>query len=439
MTNNLLVRAIAVALLAFLTVSGCASQKEGGSEERSAGPRAASSSPLYMEMDLAASEETVQSVQLYQNGSEARLPVIELGSSDELTLEFDILAERGRPLSVYFYHADRNWRRDLSPGEYLGSFQRDDLREYRVSNGTQVRYVHYTYRFPTSDIEFLVSGNYVVRVTEQGNEDEVLLERAFFVTEQSTALEFGTDRVLVGNYGYPAIQPIARFRPPSGLGGTAFDYNVCFVRNGRFELARCADGPSLAESPMMQFYLEPEVAFEPEEAPFFLDVSDLRTSNQIVTADFSTSPYRIELEPDYARFGGSGVGPMLNGQSRISSVVRLGNADTEAEYVQARFSYVPPDENPVGNEVLVTGSFNGWRHDRANTLQWDAETGRYEGEILVKQGQYEYRYVGRDRRLALAIRSNMPRQENQYTTLVYFDDASLNTDRLLAVRQAITQ
>lgn len=439
MTNTLLPHPTGAVLAVFFLLSGCASQKEGGTRERSAGPRAPASSPLYVELNLAASDESIQSIQLYQGASEARLPVIDLHSDDEIMLEFDVVTDRGRPLSVYFYHADRTWRRDLSPGEYLASFQSDDLLEYELSRGTQVPYVHYTYRFPNSDIDFLISGNYIVRVTERGNENDVLLERAFFVTEQSTALEFGTDRVLVGDYGYPSIQPIARFRPPSGFDGNVFNYNVCFVRNGRFELARCSDRPSLADSPLLQFYLEPEVSFEPEEPPYFLDVSDLRSSSQIATSDFTTSPYRIELEPDYARFGGSGVGPMLNGQSRISSVVRLGHADTEAEYVLSRFAYVPPEEQRVGNEVLVTGSFNGWRYDRANTLRWVSERGRYEGDILLKQGQYEYRYVGRDRRLAQAQSSNMPRPENQYTTLVYYNDPSLNTDRLLAVRQAISE
>ncbi|MEX0600430.1 MAG: type IX secretion system plug protein domain-containing protein [Rhodothermales bacterium] len=439
MTYSLPACGVAAMLLVLLTTSGCVSQKEGGSRERSAGPRAAASSPLYVEMDLAAAEGSVKSIQLYRGSDETRLPVAELGSSNRLTLEFDLMTERGRPLSVYFYHADRTWRRDLSPGEYLASFQSDDVLDYEISRGTDVPYVHYAYDFPNSDIQFLLSGNYVLRVAEQGNEEEVLFERPFFVTEQSTALEFGTDRVLVGDYGYPSIQPIARFRPPSDGAGNAFDYTVCFVRNGRFELARCSDQPSLANSPFLQFYLEPEVAFEPEEPPYFLDLTDLRSSDRIVSADFSARPYRIELEPDYAQFSGRAGAPMLRGQSRISSVVRLGNADTEAEYVRARVAYVPPDEQEMGDQVLLTGSFNGWRYDREHTLRWAAERGRYEGEILLKQGEYEYRYVGRDRRLSQAVRSNMPQIRNQYTTLVYYRDTSRSTDRLVAVRQALSE
>lgn len=427
-------------LTVVVMLAGCAGSDQAGENERSAGPRASALTPSYVEMDLAAAENSVRSIQIYreggQQGGEHQLPIIALKSSQQLMLEFDIMVEDGRPLSVYFYHADRIWRRDLSASQFLESYQHDNVLDYQMSAGTQVPYVHYSYRFPNDNIEFLISGNYIVRVTEQGDEENVLFERAFFVTEQATALDFVTDRVLVGDYGYPFIQPIAEFRPAPGTEGDVFDYNVCFARNGRFDLARCSDRPSLMNAPSMQFFLEPETSFEPEAAPYFLDLSNLRSSNQIVSADFSTSPYQIELEPDHAAFGGSGFARPLSGQSIISSVVPVGEPDVRGEYVLVRFAFVPPDEQRLGGEVLVTGSFNGWRYDAVNRLEWVAERARYEGEILLKQGQYEYRYVSRDRR---ALQRSMPQSESQLLAFVYYDDPSLQTDRLLAVKQTLVQ
>lgn len=422
--------------LAIALATGCASSNETGEDERSAGPRASSGAPSYVEMDLAAAENTVRSVQLYREGAEHYLPIVDLKSTDRLTLEFDIMADQGRPLSVYFYHADRIWRRDLTASQFLESYQHDNVLDYEISTGTQVPYVHYSYQFPNEDIEFLISGNYIVRVTEQGDEEEVLFERAFFLTEQSTSLQFVTDRVLVGDYGYPFIQPIAEFRPAPGTEGDVFDYNVCFARNGRFDLARCSDRPSLMNAPSMQFFLEPETSFEPEASPYYLDLSNLRASNQIVSADFSTSPYHVELEPDYAAFGGSGLAVPLNGQSIISSVVSVGEGDVRSEYVLTRFAFVPPEERRLAGEVLVTGSFNGWRYDSSNQLEWVPERNRYEGELLLKQGQYEYRYVSRDRR---AVQRTMPQSESQLLAFVYYDDPSLQTDRLVAVKQTVVQ
>lgn len=425
-----------LAALTVLVLVGCSGPNEAGDEERSAGPRATPTSPNYVEMDLAAAENSVRTVQLYQAGSEHNLPVIRLQTNQTLALEFDIMAEQGRPLSVYFYHADRVWRRDLTASQFLESYQHDNLLDYEMSTGTQVPYVHYSYRFPNENIRFRISGNYIVRVTEQGSEEDVLFERAFFITEQATALDFVTDRVLVGSYGYPSIQPFAEFRPAPGTEGDVFDYNVCFARNGRFDLARCSDRPSLMNAPMMQFYLEPETSFEPEAAPYFLDLSNLRSSSQIVSSDFATSPFRVELEPDYAAFGGSALAEPLNGQSRVSSVAAVGDADVRGEYVLTRFVFVPPDESRLSGEVLVTGSFNGWRYDAENSLSWVPEQSRYEGDVLLKQGQYEYRYVSRDRR---ALQRSLPQSSEQLMAFVYYDDPSLQTDRLMAVKQTFAQ
>ena len=427
----------AICLFAFMVLfSGCAAPKE---TEDGAGPRQTVRSPMYVEMNLASPATSVRSIQVYRSGAEEALPVVELDQGQTLTLEFDLMEEQGRALSVYFYHADRIWRRDLSAAEFLGSFQNDNLLDYRISTGTQVPYVHYDYIFPNNNIRFLISGNYILRVTEQGREDDVLFERPFFVTEQSAALEFMTDRVMIGNYGFPSTQPIALLRPPIGDEGNVFDYNVCFVRNGRVDLARCSERPSLLNAPLIEFYLEPEVSFEPEGAAYFVDISNLRSSHSISASDFTQSPYRIFLEPDFARFGGSGIAPLLNGQSVISSAVRFGEADVTSEYVLARFAYVPPDEQQLDGEVILIGSFNGWQNDAANRLSWVPAEGRYEGDLLLKQGQYEYRYLIRDRRATRALRGNMPRADNLYAAFVYYSDVRVNTDRLIAVRQTLAE
>jgi len=271
------------------------------------------------------------------------------------------MSDRSRPLSVYFYHADRLWRRKLTPGEYLDSFYRDDLLDYTPSLVTEIPYYHYSYVFPNEAIAFRLSGNFIIRVTEQGDEEDVLFERPFFLTEQSTGTEFYIDQVIVGGLGYPSTQPIIQFRLPSGNPGNPFDYNVCFVKNGRFDLARCSQRPSLANQPIMEFYLEPELSFEPEEADYYIDIGRLDIGGRILRTNLTSRPYHVYLEPDYARFAGDSFSPLLNGQPVVSAAVSsLQEGDIYAEYVLTHFSYVPPDEQPLAGEVILTGSFNNW-------------------------------------------------------------------------------
>jgi hypothetical protein len=158
---------VCLTIACLAAAAGCAGPKEAEDGSSAASARR---SPQYVEMALAAAAPSVRSIQLYQTGREDELPIIPLQGQRTLTLEFDLMEEQGRTLSVYFYHADRVWRRDLSAGEYLGSFQNDNLLDYAISSGTQVPYVHYSYVFPNGNIQFLLSGNYIARVTEQGRD-----------------------------------------------------------------------------------------------------------------------------------------------------------------------------------------------------------------------------------------------------------------------------
>ncbi|MFQ5572269.1 MAG: type IX secretion system plug protein domain-containing protein [Rhodothermales bacterium] len=395
--------------------------------------------PPRTNLHLRAPLDAVKTIQLYAE-EEDQLPVLPLDSGRTLTLEFDLMEGAGRPLSVYFYHATRQWERDLIPSEYLTSFHRDDLFDYTISYSTQVPYTHYTYSFPNGSIDFRLSGNYILRVTEQGQEEEVLFERPFFVTEDVTTPQLGIDNVIVGGHGYPSDQPILTFTPPQALAGNVFDYNACFVRNGQLENTRCTDRPSLTQQPNLLFFLQPERSFEPQEGDYFLDIGHLRVGGDIERTDFSASPYFILLEPDYAQFPSTGLDPLLNGQLVVSDAVReVGDPDTQSEYVHVGFSYVPPDEERLMGGLLITGSFNGWAFDLANELDWVAERGRYEGELLLKQGQYEYRYTSPEPDVRRRLRANLPRPDNFYAAFVYYYDISQRTDRLLAYQHLHTR
>lgn len=413
---------------------GCVGLQEAPSENgASADSVQAASGPQGLEL---ASSEHARTVQLYRGTDERQLPVLSLrDGADRLTLEFDLMEATGRPLTIRFYHADRTWRRDLSPSEYMDSFQDDHLIEYTPSRSTTVPYTHYTYRFPNDDIRFRVSGNYILRVTEQGAPGEVLFERAFFVTEAAGALALQVEGVPVSGQRRPSERPVALFSPPSGLQGDPFQYETCFVRNGRFDTARCTDRPRLASQPDLEFDLRYDEAFAPTTADYFLDLSALQSGGQIERADRSSTPYRVQLEADYAQFtGGSGASP-LDGQIVVDGAVRaVGEPDVEAEYVATRFSFVPPAEQPFGRDVTLHGTFG-----KATRMEWVSERGRYEGEVLLKQGLYEYYYRSEDPELQQVLRRTLPAMRDRYTAFVYYSDQSLNTDRLLAVRTISAQ
>lgn len=388
---------------------------------------------------LAPTHEDVRTIQVYRTGDETALPLLRFGSNETITVAFDVLSSDSSPLTAYFYHADRTWRRDLAPAEFMTSFYREDLFDYSMSRVSDIAYTHYTYRFPSNGISFRLSGNYILRITKQGMEEDILFERPFFVAEQAMPLDIQLDNVLIAGRGYSSIQPLVRFTPPGG-NTNAFDYSVCFVRNDRFQAARCSERPGLAVLPDIAFYLEPEESFELAPAAYFLDLSEFRMGGRIEYTDLSVQPPIVALEPDYVRFPGTDLAPFLNGQTLVESVVRnVNDPGVSAEYAKVYFRFVPTDEIKASGRVVVTGSFNNWAYDDENALVWDEERRWYEGFVLLKQGQYEYRYLVDDPRLRRAMTGAPPQFRNLYTTFVYFNDVLLTTDRLLAATAILTQ
>lgn len=418
---------LCVALLGLL--GGCKSAEQTDEVSSSSASPRSTVGPT-----LARSAKTVRTIQLYKGSDERNLPVLSLESGTSLTLEFDLMTRQGRPLSIYFQHADRTWKRDLTDSQILESFQDDRLVEYQISQGTTVPYVHYVYRFPNDDIRFRVSGNYVLRVTERGRRDSVLFERAFFITEKAGKLNTGAESLLVPGQQRPSIQPNAKYTPPSEIRGDPFSYSVCFVRNGRLPATRCQDQPQLVSQPKLEFELPRDRAFAPTTAARDLDLSTLRSTNQIARIDRTTAPIEALLSPDYARFAENRLGPEVESQIVVRDALSdLINPALSAEYVQTTFAFVPGNETPYGSELVVSGSFNGLDPDRGTTMKWIEERGRYEGTVLLKQGRYQYFYSTSDPTFAKQMRRSQRRITGSYAAFVYYRDAQRGTDRLLQV------
>lgn len=384
--------------------------------------------------NLVPQSDEVRTVQLYRGSNERSFPVMSLEGGEPLTLEFDLMEQQGRPLSIYFYHADRTWERDLSPSQVLESYHDDKLVEYRGSQGTAVPYVHYTYRLPNDDIRFRISGNYVLRVTERGRRDSVLFERPFFVTDEVGRLQMGAESIMVPGQRQQSVRPVARFSPPTSLRGDPFGYTVCFVQNGRLPDTRCQDRPLLFQQPKLEFELDRSRAFAPVSADYTVDLGNLRAARKVARTDRSVTPFRVMLEPDYAQFSGQDVDAELNGQIVVEEAVRgRANPDLSAEYVRTTFAFVPPRERPLQGSVVVAGSFSNMSVEQGTRMTWQSARGQYEGEVLLKQGRYQYFYQSTDPLLEREIRQSQSRLRNTYLTFVYYEDPSRGTDRLLRV------
>jgi hypothetical protein len=89
-------------------------------------------------------------------------------------------------------------------------------------------------------------------------------------------------------------------------------------------------------------------------------------------------------------------------------------------------------------KIYLFGGFTNWQILPEFEMKWNAETLRYENELWLKQGYYNYYYAYvRDNANGLIditdLEGSYSQTENDYYIFVYFKQQSENFDRLLAV------
>ena len=411
-------------------MSACALPEEGFESD----PTSTQTEAVVRPGQWVVADTSIGTVQLHSVSDEASLPIVLLGGSDALRLEFDVKGrDAGQALDVSFVHTDRQGQERLVPSEYMTGFETDQILDYRRSGSSvAIPYVHYTYDFPNASIGFRVSGNYRIRVSDRGR---LLIDAPFYVSEQLAEVElaFGST-VQGGSVGF-AVQPAARLRPDPRI--SEFDgsrYTVCFARNGRTDRMRCAPEPSLIDLALYQFYLPRQDAFPEQGALFEVDLGFLGTNSEIVDIDPAARPPTAILDLDYADFGGDVREPVVAAIPLVTSVFRdVGRAQVDAEYVDVTFRYVPPESRQSSRRVFVSGSFNGWNPRPNDELTWVEADRRYQGTISIKQGRYVYAYSG------ATARTPGLGAPSVFTAYVYLADPRSFTDRLVAVRSGVAR
>jgi hypothetical protein len=128
------------------------------------------------------SSDKIKTILLYKDGFELSLPLIELNSQEKLVLSFDDLAYGNTNYKYTFVHCDADWTpSDLQPYEFIKGFTEDYINDYEYSFNTIQKYTHYKLQFPTENMLLTKSGNYIIKVYQDGYADNPLFTRRFMI------------------------------------------------------------------------------------------------------------------------------------------------------------------------------------------------------------------------------------------------------------------
>ena len=383
--------------------------------------------------------ETVKTVLLFKKGFEMSVPALELGSGESLELHFDDLSPNPENLWWTIIHCDPHWKpSDLSQGQYIeGSFS-DFIPPPVQSYNTRQPYLHYAVEVPSFMTKPRISGNYILKVFRQGNEEDVVLTRRFYVFENKVQVDAkvmasrDVDRRNTSQQVDLVIRhPQLQVPDPFG------DLTVTVLQNMRWDDARTGARPRFVRGSELVYDFPSETLFDGGNEWRPLNAKSWRfNAPGIGRIVLDKELIEVYMVPDLKRNIRVYLDqPDLNGRYLVKTDDGY-DYMLEADYMNVIWQ-LPMDAALYG-DVFVYGAFTDFQCKNEFRMKWDAENKRYVLGALVKQGFMDYQYA------FMAPNSELPdlttiegthfATENDYCVLVYFNDWNVRAQRLVSMR-----
>lgn len=378
--------------------------------------------------------DDIKSIQLFR-GAPGSAPIIELNSSQRLTLHFDDLSIDSDMFRVEITHHQSDWTDSrLLPNFFLRGFQSDYFGEGTKGRPQNPSYLSYSYTFPNERMGVTRSGNYMMHVYRQYS-NQVLFSIPFFVVETTGTSEIMIEELFNQDERYLRHhQPFARYQYDDTSIIPQVDLSVYFVQNQFWAQARKADQQDFSEQFNARLYLSRNRAFIGAYEFFDLGLSNIdQYSTQIVDFEDRFTIPRVSLNRDVVNLR---VAP----QQRRSRLTTSPSRNYEARYALVRFNLEMDEETRPYGDVYLIGGFNQWGVQPSSKMTWNPQTGMYTGEVIVKEGQYAYKYVVLEGNSIndTVLDASFASTRQEYHALVYLRDQAFQVDRLVSVTTIIS-
>ena len=376
----------------------------------------------------------IKSVKFFGADSTENFPVIAIGQ--KITLTFDDL--NGNEADYYFKvkHFNHDWNSSkLFQNEYLEGFDNLRIDNYNTSFNTLQTYTHYRLVLPNENIQFKVSGNYLLEIYD--SLDELVFSRRFCIYEEKSTIRSGVyrpqnmDRFNTHQSLHFSVTPSqGTFRNPDQ---TVF---VHLLQNRQWDSDLLVLKPQYFSGSTLEYRYEIPTQFEGGNEYYFFDTKDLRITGPNISFTNLDKLYETYLNVNIPRlYQNYTYAPDINGGYEIRNIMRPGDPNIEADYSYVHFSLASDYDS--NNEVYVYGSFNNYSFSNTNRMYYNPSLEIYEGVLLLKQGFYNYKYVvkNKDRVNKNFFSGSNALAENDYLILVYYRSIGQQYDELIGVGQ----
>ncbi len=383
----------------------------------------------------------VRTIQILVQGKPFSNPIYTLGSNqDLLELHFDDLKGGFEAYNYTVIHCNADWTpSNLFQNQYLEGYFEDQVVTNTPSINTLQKYTHYQLQIPNANMQFKVSGNYILYVYSNFDKQKPILTRRFFVLQSS----------------FTVVPYLKRASKPSEIYTSHeidFDINTNGIRvfnpfeevkvvirqNGRWDKEVAGLLPLFIRDNMLSYDYADRNVFKAGNEFRKVDLRSLRfRGDGVAGMEVTDKGNFVEMRIDESRSSRRYLFfEDLNGRYLIQNMEGRDGA-TDGDYITVKFR-LASDGGPLnGGKIYVLGSFGDWKSNTDTEMYYNYDTGFYEKEFYLKQGFYDYIY-GFKRDDARLVDDNWfegsyEESESDYEIFVYHNPpTSTKYDRLVA-------
>ena len=381
----------------------------------------------------------VRSLQVTNPNDFMAPPVIRMGSSDRLNINFDIIGEEHQYLRFRLLHCNADWQPSrLLESEYLDAFNDFTIEDFAYSSGTYVHFVNYNISLPDPEIPILRSGNYLLQVYPEDQRDDIILQARFSVSEEIAPVTAGvttrTDKGVNSEYqqiffniGAATLRGINPYQ----------DIIVTITQNNNPASTRTVTHPIRVDGDRIIFEHTPELIFPAgNEYRRFETVKADYPGMHVDSVKFVNGMWNAWLKQDYSRNHTNYVYDNTQHGRFMIDEYNSSDPDLSGDYVLVHFS-LDPGTRQNGN-IYLFGNLTNHELSPAYQLKYDIRDGLYHLQIPLKQGSYNYQYIVLPENSSIptsaTIEGNKFETRNEYLIQVFLRPPGSRGDRLISSR-----
>lgn len=381
-------------------------------------------------------KDNIRSVKFHLNGLFLSKPIIDINSGSQFMLSFDDMDADPVDYIYKIEHCDRDWKPSkLNEMEFMDGFNGELIENYRYSFKTTTDYTHYELLIPNEDIRWTKSGNYLLKVYEDDDDQTLAIVRRFMVVDPQVTI---APQMVPGQGGrfrtHHEIDfsvDLKKLKPRSAQQ----ELTAVILQNARWDNAIKDIRPLFVRTNQAIFDYQNKITFPAGKEFRYADLRSLEyRGDGIAMIEEYSDGFEVVLEKEEKRFNKVYLSiDDINGNYVIETQDQQ-NHQLSSEYANVLFALYSP-EPYYEQEVYLFGEFTDWRVKEEFKMVYNNSINSYVGKVLLKQGFYNYNYAVVDRETKIPdmaeIEGDSYETENDYTILIYYRPFGDRYDQLI--------